>query len=122
MDFTIVKRQIITEYINLYGSDQPDSIWSLEACIDVFRYYYRQYYRVFGEEHPRLSNSTIRRIIEDFPYLWDDDMERGFDANPDMYPAMIDRYFQQEFVNCDYSIAHFMSGKIRTLRFFEELY
>ena len=122
MDFTIVKRQIILEYIDLYGSDREDSTWSLEACINVFRYFYRQYSRIFSYEHPRLSNNTIRRIIEDFPYLYDDDMERDFDISPDMYPAMIDGYFNQDFEACDYSIAHFMSGKIRLLRFFEELY
>lgn len=121
MDFTIVKRQIITEYIDLYRSDRHGCIWSLEDCINIFRYYYRQYYRIFGEDHPRLSNGTIRRIIEEFPYLWDD-MGRGFDVTPDIYPTLIKGYFEQDFEDCDYSIAHFMSGKIRTLRYFEELY
>ena len=122
MDFTIVKRQIILEYIKLYGSACPDDTWSLEACIDVFRYFYRRYEKTFGRYPPRLSNKTVRSIIQRFPYLDDSAMGRAYDITPDEYPPLIDAYFRQDFENCNYSIAHFMAGDIRTLRFYEELY
>ena len=121
-NFTIVKRQIILEYIKLYGSDCPDDTWSLEACIDAFRYFYRRYEKTFGRYPPRLANKTIRSIIQRFPYLDDSAMGRAYDITPDEYPALIDAYFRQDFENCNYSIAHFMAGDIRTLRFYEELY
>ena len=122
-DFTIVKRQIITEYIKLYGSDRNGYTWDLAACIDVFRYYYWQYKRTFKQDHPHLKNETIRRIIEAFPYIEDDTMQnRAEDLEPGQYPALIDAYFKQDFDGCNYSIAHFMSGDIRLLRYYEELY
>lgn len=122
MDFTIVKRQIILEYVKLYGSDRYGEKWSLEDCIDVFRYYYRQYEAIFHKEHPRLKNKTIREIIEKLPYTVDE-FNRSIDLEPDFYPTLIDAYFDQDFgPDCDYSIQHFMSGMIRTLRYYEELY
>ena len=44
------------------------------------------------------------------------------DILPNDYPALIEAYFSQDFKNCDYSIAHFMSGDIRALRYYEALY
>ena len=121
MDFTIVKRQIILEYVKLYGSDRQGEEWSLEDCIDVFRYFYRQYSLIRQEDHPRLKNKTIREIIEKFP-LTDNEYGEPIELTPDMYPTLIDAYFDQNFPDCDYTIQHFMSGMIRTLRFYEELY
>lgn len=123
MDFTIVKRQIIGEYISLYGNDRPGETWSLESCLNVFRYFYYRYRETFGTDHPNLTNATINRIILDFPYL--DDENRNHDVielEPESYQTLIDAYFMQDFDNCNYSIAHFMSGNIRMLRFYEELY
>lgn len=122
MDFTIVKRQIISQYISLYGSDRENDTWSLEACINVFRYFYRAYYQAFGCSHPYLRNQTIREIISGFPRLSGDGYLYGELLDPDEYPVMIDAYFEQDFPACNYSIAHFMSGNIRQLRYYENLY
>jgi hypothetical protein len=123
MDFDIVKRQIIQEYIKLYGNDNSDFTFSLSDCIKIFRYFYTAYYDNFHKDHPHLKNSTIKEIIEMFPYS-ESPTDYGyiFDYEPAEYPAMIDAYFKQSFKNCNYSIAHFMSGQIRALRFYEELY
>lgn len=118
----IVKRQIISVYLDLYGSDRRDEIWSLGDCIDVFRYFYRRYIEIFDLWPPRISNETVKNIILKFPYLRDD-FNREFDLSPEDYPPMIDAYFYQHFEDgCNYSIAHFMSGNIRALRYFETLY
>ena len=123
MDFTIVKRQIISQYISLYGSDRENDTWSLEACIKVFRYFYRAYYQAFGCPHPYLRNQTIREIISGFPRLSGDGYLYGELLAPKEYPVMIDAYFEQDFgPDCDYSIQHFMSGVIRALRYYEEEY
>ena len=122
MDFTIVKRQIILEYVKLYGSDRYGEEWSLEDCIDVFRYFYREYEAIFNRKHPKLKNKTIQDIIKRLPYTIDAS-DIDIDLDPDMYPTLIDAYFEQDFgPDCDYSIQHFMSGMIRALRFYEELY
>ena len=118
----IVKRQIILEYIRLYGSDRYGEEWSLQDCIDVFDYFYRRYDKIFHRPHPRLKSKTIREIIEKLPYTIDE-LDRDIDLDPDMYPTLIDAYFQQDFgPDCDYSMQHFMSGMIRALRYYEELY
>lgn len=123
MNFNIVKRQIITEYLKLYGSDRESDQWSLGACLDVFRYYFNAYRDYFGVDHPKLSNSTIKNIITAFPYVQDPERSaRDFDLEPQDYPELIKAYFKQDFDKCNYSIAHFMSGDIRALRYYEELY
>ena len=130
----IIKRQVIAQYIALYGSDRKDKEWNLKAVIDTFRYFYDQYYEHFAEIHPRLSNESVRRVIEKLGHTdgyFDVDMafngtlcplEDGIDLFPEMYPQMIDEYFKQPFVDCDYKITHFMSDNIRILRYYELFY
>lgn len=119
----IVKRQIIMEYIDLYNGDRYGETWSLEDCINIFTYFYQRYSDIFGQDHPRMRNKSIRKILEDFPYIDDEELRnRDFDLSPDEYPTLIDAYFAQDFPDCDYSMLHFMSGKIRLLRYYEELY
>lgn len=125
MDFGIVKGQIISEYVRCYGSDRRDHPWSLENCINVFRCFYKTYKRYRRTDHPHLTNKTIRDIILRFPYLAadGDTVIDGADLFPkDYVDTLIPKYFEQYFPNCDYSIVHFMSGQIRTIRYFENLY
>lgn len=122
MDFDIFKTQVIIEYLNLYGNDRPGDDWSLGNCLRVFQYYFKKYRRIMGEDHPNMSNKTIRKIIQAFPYLEGEEYGRDEYVEPADYPPMINKYFEQDFEDCNYSIAHFMSGKIRQLRFYEELY
>ena len=121
-DFNIVKRQIIREYLKLYGNDGRDSTWSLESCLNVFRYYYRRYRQIFDVDHPHLSDKTIGKIIEALPYANRPDYYDEIELLPEDYPALIEAYFAQDFDRCNYSIAHFMSGDIRALRYYETLY
>ena len=91
MNFDIVKRQIIQEYLKLYGTDHGKGAFSLGDCITIFRYFYNEYYNCFHEDHPRLRNDTIREIIEAFPFKCWVLLERTcFDFEPGDYPAMID--------------------------------
>ena len=146
MDFNIVKRQIIGEYIALYGSDRKDEQWNLGNVLNVFRYYYRYYMDAIKKDHPKLTNKAIRDIIIKLPYTVEIQGEEDVDAlyeayqkgsekgycpiddlalielSPEEYPLLIQGYFQQNFDGCNYSISHFMSGNIRTMRFYETLY
>ena len=144
-DFKIVQRQIITAYRRV-----DIESWSLEEVIDFFAMYYSKYQQATGREHPRLTTATIEKIISELPYLYIRDEYRccgymkgieGYDRSlceickereccGDMvdgltledYEKMMDAYFKQDFPNCDYSLAHFMSGDIRLVRFYEACY
>ena len=124
MDFDIVKRQIINQYLHLYGSANQGDEWSLENCIDLFRKFYIQYWYTFGVAHPRLSKGTIQKIILAIPSMSVENpyRENESDLTMEDYEALIPAYFKKKFKNCNYSIAHFMSGQIRELCFFEALY
>ena len=123
MDFDIVKRQIIQEYLKIYGEIRETDEWSLRKCIKVFEYYYTRYYEVIGNEHPHLSNKTISNIIMNLPYFSADEQHGTvYDFSPEQYPALIDAYFSQDFQDCNYSISHFMSGEIRMMRVYESIY
>lgn len=144
-DFKILQRQIITAYRRA-----DIKAWSLEEVIDFFAIFYSKYQQATGREHPRLTTGTIEKIISKIPYLYIHDEYRccrdmravgGYDRGAcedceeqeycgDMiegltledYENMMDVYFKQYFPNCDYSLAHFMSGDIRLMRFYEACY
>ncbi len=95
----------------------PESCpYTLEECLEIFRYFFQRYEQFSGQSHPMLKTDQINRIIRKMPFL------NEIELDPDSYPVMIDKYFHTAFLNCDYRINHFFSGKIRELRFYEELY
>lgn len=120
MDFNIVKRQIILEYLNLNGSDHEGEVWSLRDCINVFRYYYGRYREVFRKDHPHISNDTVSKIIEALPRIPDEYGGTLIELEPEDYKILIDAHFETQYPKCNYSIAHFMSGKIRLLRYYKD--
>lgn len=117
MDFTITKRQIISTFIKAYGNDRESWEWSLAACLRFFMHYFAQYEQTFNRPHPRLSNASIRQILSNLECA----TER-IPLNPDDYPPLIEKYFATEFQGCDHSLAHFMSGRIREILYYETLY
>lgn len=99
------------------------AVYPFEDAMSVFRYFFEKYEEVTGEPHPPIRASQIVRICQDMPYI--DQQSKGgsyADIDPDAYPELIDKYFQTPFRNCNYRINHFFSGRIRELRFYEELY
>lgn len=114
-DFRITRRQIIMEYLKLYGSDRPDDAWSLGNVLNVFQTFYEQYQRTFGRDHPKLSNRSINRVIQELT-------DSEYDAETHEV-LLIPEYFGVDFESeCDYSISHFVSGSIRELRYYESMY
>lgn len=112
-DFGVVRRQIIKAY---RLSDLNSSrTWSLETVMGIFEYFYDKYEAVFGVGHPHLRTETILTIINSLPSCDDLDFE------PDFYQDMIDNYFEQTFVRCNYSMPHFMSGDVRLYRAYEAM-
>lgn len=122
-DFNVVKRQIIAAYLKIYGNDNSDDIWSLGNVLDLFRYFYRTYKAKFKRDHPHITTDTIRGIIQDIPEACDEETGMSVEFCYDDYPPMIRKYFKSDFgEGCDYTIQHFMSGKIRYIKYYETQY
>ena len=90
--------------------------YTLDNVIAVIDYYFSSYRDQRGEPHPPLKIGQYMRIIDVMPTI------DGMEVEPESYPALIDAYFKTYFPNCDYRINHFFSGRIREMRFYEELY
>lgn len=117
MDFRIVISQILDVYAKC------ETKFSVLEVIQIFEMYYLYYEKYMFEPHPRLSNETIIDVINKLDCTFDSYGEEMFDMDEVCYyEPLIKGYFELNFDNCNYSIAHFMSGEIRTLRYYEELY
>ena len=92
--------------------------YSVDEVLTVFRTFFDEYARRTGNQHPYLSRSQIRFVMQRMPYFGNG-MDRSEDIDPDTYPDLIDAYFDVDFRNCDYNITHFMSGAIRKNRYRE---
>ncbi len=99
------------------------SPYTLEESLSVFQYYFEKYEEHTGRPHPPIKASQIVRICQDMPYI-DRECSGGqyADIEPEDYPVLIDRYFSTKYRSCDRNINHFFSGRIRELKFYEELY
>lgn len=111
------------KFARITASVYPPSVYTLQDALCVFSYYFEQYEKHMGRPHPPIKASQIVRICQDMPYI-DQEDKRCYceDVSPDGYCAMIDRHFATKYRHCDYNINHFFSGRIRELRFYEELY
>lgn len=129
-DYGITRRQIIKEYLILNGDNTKVNGLSLDDCLKVFDYFFKRYKQRFGKDHPRLSSTTIYGILVEIDGIISESND-GFMMLPsdletyigeDGYAGIIDVYFHQRFDNCNYSIAHFMSGGIRAICYYELAY
>lgn len=110
-------------FSKIAASTYPEccTTYSLEEVLDVFRYFFQEYERNTGEIHPAIRKAQIQHIIQIMPYPEMDGLVGCTDyLYPEDYPCLIDAYFATQFWNCDYRINHFFSGKVRSMRVFEE--
>lgn len=105
MDFDIFKKQLRKAY------NQCLSSFTLEECFDIFTEYFKAYKVYTGNEHAPLKTEMLVDLIS---RLDGDGLFR-----PSDYSLMIKCYFNTFFRSCDRNICHFLSGKIRELRFYE---
>lgn len=113
MNFEIVRYLIKL----VYREHEQDFTWTEEDFIRVFEAFYEKFevYRGFG--HKKMTALSIYRTMlnlqkgsaEKESYLPDDNID------------LMDVYFSTNFRDCDYSIAHFASGKIRLFCDFEAM-
>lgn len=120
-DFEILKREIIKAFM-LIRKEGNCGMWELKDYIAVFVYFCEKYRKRFNRDPGRMTQETVNSIVRNLPFT--DGLVRsgGVDLSPEDYKSLIDAYFVQEFTDCDYSMSHFMSGDIRTLRYYETLY
>lgn len=111
------------KFEDIAASVYPETPYSFEESISVFKYFFSKYEQVMGSPHPPIKANQIVRICQKMPFISCE--ERGdsiADVDADEYPAMIDRYFKTEFRNCNYRINHLFAGRIREMKFYEALY
>lgn len=95
----------------------PESTYSINDALDVFRYYFTAYEEFTKRPHPPIKSDQIVSIVQRMPYLGD--VGWSIEVDHEWYHDMIDRHFKTRYRRCDYNINHFFSGKIRLLRFYE---
>lgn len=105
----VVKNHIIS-VMEKFGYDSTSE--ETEAAIEVFRYYYMEYKRKTGHNHPNLNDKTMRSVLERF--LEGTEEVDGCDADDHM--AMIEEHFCDDThygMEIDWNIQHFMTEDIR---------
>lgn len=120
-------QQLEADIAELYEQNTYDI--DEEFACDVIIYYLMCYASYFGTTHPKITMASLDSMI--IPKLsgCDDDDNGGEifqlygdDNDLDMYKDIIKKHFKTSYEEgCDYSIYHFLSGKIRTLRYREWL-
>lgn len=97
------------------------SPWPLADSLAVLLYFLTRYKQYRGEDHPPVRAEHVRKYIHALPYFYpeDEDGTGPSSLEPEDYPTIIYKYFQTEFPGCDYRMAHFFSGEIRELRYYE---
>lgn len=98
--------------------------YTLEEVIWVFRTYFQAYEDNMGAAHPVIKVGQIKRIMEKMPCIdcCIGDGTEEIDIEAICYEDLIAQHFLTDYMDCDYNINHFFSGRIRELRYFETLY
>lgn len=85
----------------------------LEA-LELFMDYHKEY---ISTDHPKLTYEQWERARETMLYVDDTDLDISSEEE------MIRSYFEQKFKDgCDYSVLHYTSGDLRSIRFFDVVY
>lgn len=121
LDMRTLKIQILVQYDAITKEDNTYS-FKLEEVVDIFVFYYEEYRKHMGKDHPILSNESVRRIIEELPSCIDTSGHGYIELISEAYPDMIKKHFETSYQNCDYNILHFISGFIRAMRYYETTY
>ncbi len=127
-DKKVVTRQIISAWLNVYGAydgairkvNGEDIRWTLDDVISVIGEFIAKRPKKLGE-HPHLSNKTLCWIISRIHFCYDKNFDRWFPLDRQDYTEMIKCYYQQEYEDCDYSLAHFMSDTVKLFTYYEAI-
>jgi len=102
---------------SVYNQGNP---YTLPECLTVFRWYFQTYEEYMGHPHPPIRASQIARIMQDMPWIIEEDKGGYYPDIPiELYHDLIRLHFKTKYRRCDYNINHFFTGRIRELRFHE---
>lgn len=88
--------------------------------VNVVIYYFQKYFQERNEDHPRLNNACMEKVIDALVYGTESGITEGIaECGVDHYIEMINRYFDTNFNDCNYNILHFISDNIRDNRTYE---
>lgn len=104
--------------------NEAETTYTLDECIEIISYFLNKYFEVMGHRHLPISHKHLVNIINKIDTLssndpFEDDMD--FTGCSDYYPELIDQYFDTD-LDCDYTIYHFFSGRVRLNRMYEACY
>ncbi len=115
------KNQIAQQYL-FVSTEKNTYPFTLEEVANIFIFYYEEYKKHMHQDHPILSNSKMKQIIENLPFCIDSEHNDDIELLAEFYPDMIKKHFETSYKNCDYNILHFMNGFIRAFRYYEVIY
>ncbi len=120
-DYEYLKVQVMGCYLELYGTPEPEcSTWNLTDVWAVISFHFRLHYAIFGTAPQHIKNQGLKDIIESIDMVYGlGEHEGEFDVTPQDYFYMLQKYFKTEYKGCNYSLAHFMSGRVRLLKYYE---
>lgn len=103
--------------------NEAETRYTFDTCLNIISYFFDKYYEVMGRKHLPPNHKQLVNIISKMDWLESNDPdEMDIDYNDfdfsEYYPALIDQYFDTD-LQCDYSIHHFFSGRIRLNRMYE---
>lgn len=105
-------------FLQYIERNKPENLEAVKAIA----YFLDRYQQNIKDEHPYLKPGQWEGVVESVLSLW---KEYGADEDLEFeeIKILVDKYFETKFQDgCNYSILHFNSGRVKELRFYEELY
>lgn len=114
-----MNKQKLEKAVKWVCMGDSDSLWNAEDYLSVFQDFFKAYRFFTGREHPEISYSQIVNIMDRMPFA---DQNEEIPVEPGDYTIhLIPAYFCDSSLECDHSIYHFFSGRIREMRYYDFL-
>lgn len=103
--YNIERAKIACDQLELTESQRTE-------ILRIVKFFFETYRKYRGEEHPVLSQNLMDRVVMS---IHDDDIP----ADSEIYTDIIENYFRNGSLKCDFHIQHFVSGDVRKFRSYE---
>lgn len=113
-----IKRDLESIYSNSYKNEYEVSS---DVAYIVITHYIKRYFVYTGKHHLLINKNQLHGILKN---MGTDEEEiflltGDFDMDIYMYKRIIEKHFNTRYQTEDYNIWHFLSGKIKTNRYYE---
>lgn len=89
-----------------------------EEIVKAVEYFLSKRLQRFQADHPKAHEDKWEHLCSTLFYC-DDEFNRPFDFTLEEIMDMMDRYFEVDFPDCDYSIFHFNTDGVKVRRMYE---